>query len=78
MHSGLSRHHHHHNNKLVTEEHGFDEEISTENAAFRVTDTVSKFINQKMHVGRIICDLAKAFDGRNREILLADLHFCNM
>lgn len=77
MHSGLS-HHHLHSNKMVTEEHGFDEEISTENAAFRVTDTVLKFINQKIHVGRIICDLVKAFDGRNHEILLADLHFCSM
>jgi len=77
MHSGLS-HHHLHSNKLVTEEHGFDEEISTENDAFGVTDTVLKSVNQKMHIERIICDLAEAFDGRNHEILLADLHFYSM
>ena len=51
MHSGLS--HHLHSNRLVTEEHGFDEVISTENAAFRVTDTVLKSVNQKMHFGGI-------------------------
>jgi len=73
---GLS--HHLHSNKQVTEEDGFDKGISTENAAFRVTDTVLKFINQKMHVGGIFCDLTKAFDYRNREIWLADLHFCGM
>jgi hypothetical protein len=75
MNSRLS---HHGSNKLVTEEHGFDKEISTENAAFRVTDTVLKSVNQKMHVGGIFCDFAKALDCRNHEILLADLHFCGI
>jgi hypothetical protein len=63
IHSALSRHLH--SNKQVTEEHGFDKEIYTENAAFRVTDTVLKSINQKMHVGGTFCDLMKAFDNRN-------------
>jgi hypothetical protein len=76
MQSGLS--HHLHSNKLITEEHGFDKEISTESAAFRITDTVLKSINQKMHVGGIFCDLAKAFDCRYHKILLADLHLCGI
>jgi hypothetical protein len=35
----------------------------------------SKLLQQEMHVGRIFCDLAKAFDFMNNEILLAKLLF---
>jgi len=31
-----------------------------------------------MHVGGILCDMAKAFDYVNYEILLAKLHFCGI
>jgi hypothetical protein len=37
-------------------------EIPTENAAFRLIDSVFKSINQKINVGRIFCGLTKAFD----------------
>jgi len=36
--------------------------MSTEDAAFRLTDSVVKALNQKLHVGGIFCDLSKAFD----------------
>ena len=49
--------------------------ILTEDAAFRLTDSVSKYINQKEYVGGIFCDLAKAFDSVNHDTLLAILHF---
>jgi hypothetical protein len=39
--------------------------IFTENAAFSVTDSVFKCINQKVHVGGIFCNL-------NHEILVAN------
>ena len=65
----------HANNIVVTEQYNFREEISTEDAAFRLTDIVFKSVYQKMHVGGIVCDLAKAFDGVNHEILLPKLHF---
>jgi hypothetical protein len=41
MHNRLS-HHLHTNNILVSEQHGFKKGISTENAVFRLTDSVFK------------------------------------
>jgi hypothetical protein len=59
---------------LVTEQYGFRKGISTEGAAFRLTDTVFNSVYQKMHVGGILCDTPKAFGCVNLEILLAKLH----
>jgi hypothetical protein len=60
---------------LVTEQYSFRKGISTEDAAFRLTDSVFKSINQKIHVGGIFCDLVKAFYCVNYEILLVKSHF---
>ena len=43
-----------------------------------MTDSVFKYINQKLQVERIFYILAKAFDSMNHEILLAELHFCRI
>jgi hypothetical protein len=53
--------HHMHINITVPEQFGFEQGKSTENAAFKLTNSVPKSINQKMHVGEIVCDLSESF-----------------
>jgi hypothetical protein len=42
------------NNIQVPEQFGFRKGISSENAVFKLTDSVLKSINQKIHVGGIL------------------------
>jgi hypothetical protein len=74
VHGRLSQHLHM-NNVLFTEQYSFWKGILTEDAAFRLADSVLKSIHRKMHGGGIFCDLAKPFDCVNRAILLAKLYF---
>jgi hypothetical protein len=61
---------------LFTEQYGCKKEVSTEDAAFRLSDSVVKCTNQKMHVEGIFYDFSKAFDCMNHEMFSAKLHFC--
>jgi hypothetical protein len=45
---------------MVTEEQGFKKWISTDGAAFRLTESVLKSISQKTHFRQTFCDLANA------------------
>jgi len=48
-------------NILSDNQFGFRKELSTFNAVYKLTDSVLKSWNNKLHVGGIFCDLAKEF-----------------
>jgi len=55
-------HHLHTNNIPVTEQCGFRKDISTENPAFRLTDSVFKSANQKCMLEEFTVTYKKVFD----------------
>ena len=63
------------NNILGEEEYGFRTSSSTDKAAFKLTDKILNALNNKLMVAGIFCDLQKAFDCVNHNILLTKLEF---
>jgi hypothetical protein len=63
------------NNILAKEQYGFRNNTSTEKAIYQLTNNILKTLDNKNLVGGIFCDLTKAFDCVDYDILLGKLEF---
>jgi hypothetical protein len=60
-------------NKLSTEQNGLRVGLRTDNATYKLTTEILNTMNNKVLVGGILCDLERAFDCVDHEILLSKL-----
>jgi hypothetical protein len=63
------------NNILAKEQFGFRQHSSTEKAIYELINKILSVLNNRSMIGGIFCDLEKAFDCVNHDILLTKLKF---
>jgi len=63
------------NNILAKEQYGCRNNASTEKAIYQLTDNILKALDNKYMVGGICCDLTKAFDCVDHDILLGKFQY---
>jgi len=62
------------NKLLVGNKFGFRKGTATEDAIFKLTNGILNALNNKTMAGSIFCDLEKAFDSVNYDILHGSFH----
>jgi hypothetical protein len=60
---------------LATEQYEFWKDRSTDHAAYTLVNGILQALNSKLQVAGIFCDLAKAFDCVNHDILIEKLEY---
>ena len=63
------------NKLLVGNQCGFGKGIATEDAIFKLMNEILNTLNNKTMTGSIFCDLEKAFDPLNHDLLLSKLPY---
>jgi hypothetical protein len=63
------------NKLLVGNRFGFRKGIATEDAIFKLINEILNALNNKKMAGSIFCDLEKAFDSVNYDLLLSKLPY---
>jgi hypothetical protein len=62
--------HLHKNSIIGKEQYGFQKGLTTDNAVYKLINEVLKALNNKQIVGGIFCDLTKAFDCVDHDMLI--------
>ena len=74
MYTRLYQHINQHN-VLATKQYGFRNKYSTEKASYKLINEILLALNNKLTVGGIFCDLVKAFNCINHDMLLSKYEF---
>jgi len=73
MQTRLLDHLHKKNSIISKEQYGFWMGFITENAAYKLINEVLNALNNMQVVGSVFCDLTKAFDFVNHDILISKI-----